>query len=90
MGCKVKTRDEWEKAASSLSFDGRAVIAGKRVATEKTSEDISPVTAKSLADVSECGQREVDQAVASSRAAFENGWSTKYSYFKSSNRHLFY
>jgi len=71
----MKTRDEWEKAASSLSFDGRAVIGGKRVATEKTSEDISPVTAKSLADVSECGQREVDQAVASSRAAFENGWS---------------
>jgi len=71
----MKTRNEWEKAASSLSFDGRAVIGGKRVVTEKTSEDISPVTAKSLADVSECGQREVDQAVASSRAAFENGWS---------------
>jgi len=44
----MKTRDEWEKAASSLSFDGRAVINGARVATEKTSEDISPVTAKSL------------------------------------------
>ena len=75
VGCVMKTRDEWEKAASSLSLDGRAVINGARVSTEKTSEDISPVTAKSLADVSECGQREVDQAVASSRAAFENGWS---------------
>ncbi|MEY4900920.1 MAG: hypothetical protein RI895_1342 [Actinomycetota bacterium] len=71
----MKTRDEWEKAATSLSFDGRAVINGTRVATDKTSQDISPVTAKSLADVSECGQREVDQAVASSRKAFETGWS---------------
>jgi len=71
----MKTRDEWEKAAASLSFDGRAVINGARVATDKTSQDISPVTAKSLADVSECGQREVDQAVASSRKAFETGWS---------------
>lgn len=75
VGCVMKTRDEWEKAASSLSFDGRAVINGARVSTEKTSEDISPVTAKSLADVAECGQREVDQAVASSRAAFESDWS---------------
>ena len=71
----MKTKDEWEKAAASLSFDGRAVINGARVATDKTSQDISPVTAKSLADVSECGQREVDQAVASSRKAFETGWS---------------
>jgi len=71
----MKTRDDWEKAAASLSFDGRAVINGARVATDKTSQDISPVTAKSLADVSECGQREVDQAVASSRKAFETGWS---------------
>ena len=68
----MKTRDEWEKAAASLSVDGRAVINGARVSTENSSEDISPVTAKSLADVSECGQREVNQAVASSRAAFEN------------------
>jgi len=71
----MKTRNEWEKAAASLSFDGRAVINGTRIATEITSEDISPVTAKSLANVSECGQREVDQAVASSRAAFDNSWS---------------
>jgi len=71
----MKTRDDWEKAAASLSFDGRAVINGARVATDKTSQDISPVTAKSLADVSECGQREVDQAVASSRKAFDTGWS---------------
>lgn len=75
LGCVMKTRDEWEKAAASLSFDGRAVINGARVFTDKTSEDISPVTAKSIADVSECGQREVDQAVASSRSAFENSWS---------------
>jgi gamma-glutamyl-gamma-aminobutyraldehyde dehydrogenase len=72
---EMKTRNDWETAAAALSFDGRAVINGARVATEKTSEDISPVTAKSLTEVAECGQREVDQAVASSRAAFENGWS---------------
>ncbi len=31
----MKTRDEWEKAAAGLSFDGRAVINGKRIDTEK-------------------------------------------------------
>ena len=71
----MKTKADWESAAAALQFDGRAVINGARVATDKTSQDISPVTAKSLADVSECGQREVDQAVASSRKAFDTGWS---------------
>jgi len=71
----MKTREDWEKSASAMTFDGRAVINGVRVTTENTSADISPVTAKSLAEVSECGQREVDQAVASSRAAFDNSWS---------------
>ncbi len=61
----MKSRDEWEKAAASLNFDGRAVINGVRTATENTSANISPVTAKSLTDVSECGHREVDAAVAS-------------------------
>lgn len=75
VGSKMKTHQDWEAAVSSLTFDGRAVINGVRVSTENTSTDISPVTAKSLADVSECGQLEVDQAVASSRAAFDNSWS---------------
>ncbi len=71
----MKSRTEWEKAAAELKFDGRAVIGGARIATENTSPDISPVTAKSLVEVSECGQREVDAAVSSSRSAFDNSWS---------------
>lgn len=51
----MKSRQELESAAAALSFDGRAVINGKRIATEKTSPNISPVTAKSLTEVSECG-----------------------------------
>jgi gamma-glutamyl-gamma-aminobutyraldehyde dehydrogenase len=71
----MKSRQEWESAAAALSFDGRAVINGKRIATEKTSPNISPVTAKSLTEVSECGQREVNSAVEGSRKAFDAGWS---------------
>jgi gamma-glutamyl-gamma-aminobutyraldehyde dehydrogenase len=71
----MKSRQELESAAAALSFDGRAVINGKRIATEKTSPNISPVTAKSLTEVSECGQREVNSAVEGSRKAFDAGWS---------------
>jgi gamma-glutamyl-gamma-aminobutyraldehyde dehydrogenase len=71
----MKTKQDWESAAAALSFDGRAVINGMRQATQKTAPNISPVTAKSLTEVSECEQQEVDLAVASSRRAFETGWS---------------
>jgi gamma-glutamyl-gamma-aminobutyraldehyde dehydrogenase len=70
----MKSKAEWEALAVGLKPDGRAFIDGKRVVTATTSPDISPVTGKSLADVSECGDREVDLAVVSARTAFEGAW----------------
>lgn len=71
----MKNRAHWEAVAAGLKPDGRAVINGKRVDTAHYSDDISPVTGVSLAQVSECGVAEVDAAVASSRTAFNNSWS---------------
>lgn len=70
----MKSRSDWENLAASLQPDGRAFIDGKRVETKTTSPDISPVTGKSLADVAECGEAEVNLAVESSRRAFEGAW----------------
>jgi len=70
----MKTRSDWESLASALKPDGRAFIDGKRVSTATTSPDISPVTGKSLADVAECGEAEVNLAVESSRRAFNESW----------------
>ncbi len=70
----MKNRAHWDAVAAGLKPDGRAVINGKRVDTANYSDDFSPVTGTSLAQVSECGVAEVDAAVASSRAAFNNSW----------------
>ena len=70
----MKSRSDWENLAASLQPDGRAFIDGKRFETKTTSPDISPVTGKSLADVAECGEAEVNLAVESSRRAFEGAW----------------
>ena len=70
----MKSRSEWEALAAALKPDGRAFIDGKRVATSTTSPDVSPVTGKSLADVAECGEAEVNLAVESSRRAFNGAW----------------
>ena len=70
----MKSKAEWEALAVGLKPDGRAFIDGRRVVTATTSPDISPVTGKSLADVSECGDKEVDLAVVSARTAFEGAW----------------
>ncbi|MEI6110007.1 MAG: aldehyde dehydrogenase family protein, partial [Actinomycetes bacterium] len=70
----MKSRAEWEVLVAGLKPDGRAFIDGKRIVTATTSPDISPVTGKSLADVAECGEKEVDLAVASARKAFDGDW----------------
>ena len=70
----MKNRAHWEAVAAGLTPDGRALINGKRVDTANYSEDISPVTGKSLAQVSECGTAEVDAAVAGARDAFNTSW----------------
>lgn len=56
-------------------FDGRAVI-GERQEQQAYIDDISPVDGSLIARISDCTDREVDQAVALARSTFESGvWS---------------
>ncbi|WP_210546620.1 aldehyde dehydrogenase [Rhodoferax sp. PAMC 29310] len=59
---------------TELKFDGRAFINGERVAArdEKTFSCISPVDGRVLTDVARCGVADIDSAVASARAAFDD------------------
>ena len=71
----MNTSKDWEALAANIRPDGRAVIGGRRISTPWSNPDISPITGKSLTEVSECGAVEVDQAVASARRAFNESWS---------------
>jgi len=52
-----------------------ALIGGKEVATDRTFPSYDPSTGEVLAELARCGPREIDQAVAAARSAFEDGWS---------------
>lgn len=70
--------EQWKSAAEALEFDGRPVIAGVRVAAHsgKTIEKTNPATGAVISQIHECGQEDVDAAVAAARAAYESGeWS---------------
>ena len=63
-----------EQLLQSLRFDARAFINGQRV-TAKTGQvfdSISPVDGRILTQVSRCAEADVDVAVASARAAFDD------------------
>ncbi|BCO27162.1 NADP/NAD-dependent aldehyde dehydrogenase PuuC [Rhodoferax lithotrophicus] len=59
---------------TTTSYDGRALINGKRVAAAdgQTFECISPVDGRVLTQVARCSQVDVDAAVAAGRVAFED------------------
>ena len=66
--------------ASTLRFDGRALINGERTAARdgQTFDCFSPVDGRLLTAVARCGQADVDAAVAAARVAFEDKrWSGK-------------
>ena len=70
--------EQWKSAAEALEFDGRPVIAGVRVAAHsgKTIEKTNPATGAVISQIHECGQEDVDAAVAAARTAYESGeWS---------------
>lgn len=69
---------QWKSAAEALEFDGRPVINGVRVEarTGKTIAKTNPATGAEISQIHECGQEDVDAAVAAARAAYESGeWS---------------
>jgi gamma-glutamyl-gamma-aminobutyraldehyde dehydrogenase/4-guanidinobutyraldehyde dehydrogenase/NAD-dependent aldehyde dehydrogenase len=61
-------------ASQTLSFDGRALINGERVAARdgQTFDCFSPVDGRLLAQVARGGAADIDAAVAAARTAFED------------------
>jgi gamma-glutamyl-gamma-aminobutyraldehyde dehydrogenase len=71
----------FESLAASMAIPSKAVIDGKIVPalSGKTFENISPRNGKIINTVAECESADIDAAVASARAAFEDGrWRKKH------------
>jgi len=74
----ARTRQDWEKLASQLTFPRQAFIDGRYVdaAGGATFDCHSPIDGRLLAKVADCGAEDVNRAVAVARKAFEDGrWS---------------
>ena len=71
---------DWTARAAALHIDGRIVIDGQRrhAASGETFNSISPINGRVLGAVARGAQADVDAAVASARAAFDDGrWAGK-------------
>jgi gamma-glutamyl-gamma-aminobutyraldehyde dehydrogenase/4-guanidinobutyraldehyde dehydrogenase/NAD-dependent aldehyde dehydrogenase len=64
----------WQDRAAALRIDARAFIDGERVDARSGArfDCISPVDGRKLAEAARCGNEDVDAAVASARAAFDD------------------
>jgi acyl-CoA reductase-like NAD-dependent aldehyde dehydrogenase len=64
----------WRSRASRLSFDGRAVIDGARVAASsgQTFPGLNPATGEAIAAIAAGAAEDIDRAVGAARAAFED------------------
>ena len=71
----ARSRTDWERIAAPLRPEGRAFINGKFVAARdgRVFEKKSPIDGRVIAQVARCSERDVDDAVAAARAAFESG-----------------
>ena len=65
---------DWHARAAVITIDGRALINGQRVNAVEggTFECMSPIDGRKLASVARCQAADIDLAVASARAAFED------------------
>jgi gamma-glutamyl-gamma-aminobutyraldehyde dehydrogenase len=65
---------DWHRRAAELRIDGRAVIDGQRrdAVSGETFTCLSPIDGRTLGTVARGAQADVDAAVASARAAFED------------------
>jgi len=74
------TSIDWRSRAAAVQFDGRALIAGRRVAAiaGETFACVSPIDGRTLTAVARGQSADIDAAVASSRKAFDDGrWAHK-------------
>lgn len=72
---ELDTLAYWQQKAASMSFDGRAIINGKRVnaASGEVFECISPVDGRILCEVASCDHKDVSEAVRVAREKFNSG-----------------
>jgi 4-guanidinobutyraldehyde dehydrogenase/NAD-dependent aldehyde dehydrogenase len=68
------TNGLWHERAAALKIDGRAFIDGQRkwALSDKQFDNISPIDGRNLGAVARCETADVDLAVASARAAFDD------------------
>ncbi|MES2153414.1 MAG: aldehyde dehydrogenase [Pseudomonadota bacterium] len=68
------TSTSWHERSAALPIDGRALIDGQRrwAQSEQTFDDFSPVDGRKLGVVARCDRPDIDLAVASARAAFDD------------------
>jgi 4-(gamma-glutamylamino)butanal dehydrogenase len=73
--CSVLDLSYWQQRAARQGFIDKALIGGRQVAAASglTFDSINPATNQLLAQVTACGEAEVDLAVRSARQAFEQG-----------------
>ena len=80
MSTARNTTIDWTARAAALRIDGRLVIDGQRraAASGETFTCFSPINRRALGEVARGAQADVDAAVASARAAFDDGrWAAK-------------
>ncbi|MBN3791605.1 aldehyde dehydrogenase [Burkholderia sp. Ac-20353] len=70
-----RTFADWQAGAASLEIDGRAFIDGAPCSSrnDRTFACVSPIDGRVLARVADCGEADVDAAVAAARRAFDAG-----------------
>ena len=66
---------DWKQRAAEVRPDGRAVIAGRRVAalSGETFDCVSPIDGRTIARIARGRADDIDAAVASAREAFDDG-----------------
>jgi gamma-glutamyl-gamma-aminobutyraldehyde dehydrogenase len=69
------TYEYWKSKADEISFRNGAFINGRfqKAHSGKTFKCINPATGKTLANISECSERDIDLAVQAARNAFDDG-----------------
>ena len=74
----ARTRDDWQRQADALTFQGQAFIDGRYVdaASGARYECISPIDGRVLVQVADADTTDVDRAVTAARRSFDAGdWS---------------
>ncbi|WP_118180273.1 aldehyde dehydrogenase [Paraburkholderia phosphatilytica] len=68
-----KTFSDWQQLAVQLKIEGRAFIDGtyRDAASGRRFDCVSPIDGKVLAAIADCGEADVDAAVAAARRAFD-------------------